>query len=258
MIANLPKAPPADGSTEFPHLPELMRAELPGGIARRFPSTGVKKKRALGARSKRSVQEGLSMKPGSLWRRPQGGIARVKSGDCWKSATWLVLFSLMLVGCGEPPPATQDELDAIAALQRAHARIETDKLGHASALYFVRVELRDDDLAPIERLSQLKKLNLDGSPVTDSGLAHVTGLKNLKFLSLRGTKITDAGLTSLTALPSLEEIDLEATKITDRGMESLGKISSLKKVYFDRTGPTSAGTDYLSSVNNRLEIHRRR
>jgi internalin A len=60
-------------------------------------------------------------------------------------------------------------------------------------------------LKRLEGLTQLQKLNLWGTQITDSGLQHLKGLKQLRLLLLAGTKVTDEGVKELQqALPNCE------------------------------------------------------
>ena len=51
-------------------------------------------------------------------------------------------------------------------------------------------------------LSQLRRLDLENTKVTDAGLEHLKGLNQLHALSLYGTRVTEAGANKLRkALP---------------------------------------------------------
>jgi hypothetical protein len=65
------------------------------------------------------------------------------------------------------------------------------------------VPIRDDDLAQLQRLTNLRVLRLRATLITDKGLKHLKGLSKLRDLSLMSTKVTDAGLEQLKAFPDL-------------------------------------------------------
>ena len=51
--------------------------------------------------------------------------------------------------------------------------------------------------------TDLERLGLINTTVTDAGLEHVKGLPKLKYLTLWGTKVTDSGVKKLQqALPN--------------------------------------------------------
>jgi len=91
--------------------------------------------------------------------------------------------------------------------------------------------------------SNLVRLDLGGSDVTDAGLVHIGQLLNLKRLDLHGTAVTDAGITNLTALQQLEYLNLYGTKITDAALEPLKGLSSLRKIYLWQTAVTAAAAE---------------
>jgi Leucine-rich repeat (LRR) protein len=52
---------------------------------------------------------------------------------------------------------------------------------------------------------------------------HLKGLSNLQKLYLRSTKITDAGLVHLKGLTKLQTLVLSETKVTEAGVAELQK-----------------------------------
>jgi hypothetical protein len=79
----------------------------------------------------------------------------------------------------------------------------------------------DEDLEPLEALTGLRWLNLNGSNATDAGMVHLRNLRRLERLSLSGTRITDAGLVHLHGLKSLDYVDLIGTRVTGQGVADL-------------------------------------
>ena len=73
-------------------------------------------------------------------------------------------------------------------------------------------------------------LDLGGAPVTDDDLANLEGLANLKRLNLaRCQKITDAGLANLNGLKSLKRLYVFESKVSDAGAKGLEQaITGLK------------------------------
>jgi hypothetical protein len=60
----------------------------------------------------------------------------------------------------------------------------------------------DDDLANLEPLEELVRLDLSGAPITDAGLTHLKGLKKVHWINLKDTNVTDKGMADLRrALP---------------------------------------------------------
>ena len=61
----------------------------------------------------------------------------------------------------------------------------------------------DADLAWLDKLPQLKWLDLSDTQITDAGLIHLQGLSQLESLDLSDTQVTDAGLIHLQGLSQL-------------------------------------------------------
>jgi hypothetical protein len=83
------------------------------------------------------------------------------------------------------------------------------------------VQPGDDDLEPLEALTDLRYLHLDGAGVTDAGMVHLGNLRKLEHLSLFRTRLTDAGLVHLHGLENLKRVNLVFTGVTDQGVADL-------------------------------------
>ena len=104
--------------------------------------------------------------------------------------------------------------------------------------------LKDDDLLPIGKMTNLPSLNAGLLHVTDEGLRRLKDMKRLPSLDLRLCNVTDdgmayvaqndrprrlhlnkrigdAGVAQLTGLTNLKELDLARGKITDAGLAKL-------------------------------------
>ena len=74
-------------------------------------------------------------------------------------------------------------------------------------------------LAPLAKLTRLKALYLNWTPIGDAGLAHIRGLPQLNEVHLQGTQITDAALDHLASLPALKTAWVAHTAVTEAGAE---------------------------------------
>lgn len=184
---------------------------------------------------------------------------------------------------------------AILGLKKANAQTRTQPIaipfvGEVFGLdygqevieaYFVDPNHSDQDLATVEGLGSLQKLELTGSKVTsmglqklagltnlytlhlsntqvdDSGLKVLSKLSNLGILSLANTKVTDLGVAELSTVPRLEMLSLDGTAITDEALKSISKMTNLVELTLTYTKVTDVGADYLKSLSKleRLKIH---
>jgi hypothetical protein len=109
-------------------------------------------------------------------------------------------------------------------------------------------QVTDAGLEHLERLTNLTDLYLSGTQVTDAGLGHLRGLTNLEYLYLRDTQVTDAGLEHLKELTKLTKLDLRDTQVTDAGLEHLEGLTKLELLALDGTQVTSEGVKKLQEA----------
>jgi hypothetical protein len=130
----------------------------------------------------------------------------------------------------------------------------------------------DSDLAPIRKLSGVKKvilswntisdvgldhlkhcrdlewLDLDGCDITNAGLDHLKNLHNLKRLSLAFCDVTGAGLPKLNNLKSLEYLNLEGTSISSNDLDSIANFGCLRVLNLSGTGIDQSSVEKLSKI----------
>ena len=93
----------------------------------------------------------------------------------------------------------------------------------------LKVDHYMQDVAPINRLTNLEYLDLSDSKIDD--ISPLYGLHNLKSLNISNTKVAD--LTPLASNKNLRELNIENTKV--ESLLPLHEINSLTKIYADGT-----------------------
>ncbi len=78
---------------------------------------------------------------------------------------------------------------------------------------------------------QLVWLRLDDASIHDESMDVVARLTNLTRLYLRNTKVTDAGLAKLQSLKQLQVLNLVNTPVTEKGLLQLKELKALRTVY---------------------------
>jgi hypothetical protein len=127
------------------------------------------------------------------------------------------------------------------------------------------VSLTDADLEVLDRLTELRTLNLDrtirrgwlevrDTYLTDAMLARVQWLRNLKDISVGGQAITDDGLANLAGLSGLEYVDLHETATTDAGLEHLKALPRLKSLNLFGTKVTAQGVKKFEATHPDVKI----
>jgi hypothetical protein len=131
---------------------------------------------------------------------------------------------------------------ARAALVAAHARLEPidDTPFVRVSFYGSETEVTDATLqALLAAKSNIAELNLGRTQVGARSGEVLLQLTNLQRLDLRESGITDACIPAIAKLPHLQSLNLFGTKITDAGLLALGTCSSLRQLYVWQT-PVSA------------------
>jgi len=131
-----------------------------------------------------------------------------------------------------------------------YVNLDDDQL-EVMEIHLEQTKVTDEDLKEIlERgqLTELKKLDLSKTQITDAGLVHLQGLTSLTQLSLDGTAISDAGLVHLKGLTSLTLLGLKETKITDAGLLHLYGLTRLERLHCSKTEVTMSGVEKLEHV----------
>ena len=82
-------------------------------------------------------------------------------------------------------------------------------------------QLTDDDLAQVNRLDHLRRLDLSLTAIGDEGLRHLGTLPRLESLDLGSTDVSNDGLKYLDGAPALVALGLSFTGIDDEGVTHL-------------------------------------
>ena len=141
-----------------------------------------------------------------------------------------------------------------------------------------RSSFPDAVLVHLKVLTNLNKLFLYGTKVTDAGLGHLKGMNlhtlnipqhaktdfGLKHflaaveapakLELATWKITDAGLVHVKGMTNLKQLNLGSvlskSEITDAGMVHLKGLTKLQELHLNETKVTDAGLAHLKDLTN--------
>jgi Leucine-rich repeat (LRR) protein len=189
----------------------------------------------------------------------------------WYHLRWQVLLLVplaLLVLAGFYVPRQVRQQRAIAALKPLGAIVRTQPvalfglefvLPQAYADEIVEVywrdpALEDPQLAVLDGLSTVEKLELSGSKITSQGLRHLAGLTKLYMLHLDGTQVGDDGLAHLARLHGLGVLSLDNTRVTDSGLVQLQRMPQLERLYLNGTLITDAGLAHLATLKNLKEL----
>jgi uncharacterized membrane protein len=105
-----------------------------------------------------------------------------------------------------------------------------------------------EELLPLKQ--QIIQLSLARMPVKDDDLAIVKQMTNLRVLNLNYTDVTSKGLEQLRGLNKLQEVALSGTAIDRQALEKIAALPALKSVYIWNTGIDST---QILSVHNKFK-----
>ena len=137
---------------------------------------------------------------------------------------------------------------AIAALRRLGVNIDRFLSNRVGNLDLTSTRIQDDALAHLRNLTQMKRLWLGHTAVSDAGLALLSPLRHLVLLDLEATHVTDAGLSHLAELTELEELNLADLPITDAGLKQLTPLQQLRRLNLRSTAISDAAIPCLSQL----------
>ena len=154
-------------------------------------------------------------------------------------------------------------------------RAETNARGEITAVSLRASFVSDADLERVAALTQLEKLDLSHTRVTDLGLQRLKGLRNVRELNLfyaelvtdeglaavktwprierlnfRGTKVTDNTLALLAGKDSIVALDIGFAEVTDSGLRHLPRFKGLRELAFGGNKLTEVGLEVLRSLPN--------
>lgn len=109
-------------------------------------------------------------------------------------------------------------------------------------------DLTDVGVEYISALKNLEELNLSNTAITDKCISALSSLHELKHLSLAGCKITNEGLRALKELANIDFLILDGTLITDTGLESLGTMKKLKCLKLNYNNIDGSGLHHLAQL----------
>ena len=145
---------------------------------------------------------------------------------------------------------------AIAAIEKAGAKVFRVINGLEIEFHLSGRNLRDGQLAPLTQLAGVTALNLKRTKVTDAGLEHLKGLKSLEILHLEQTAVSDKGIAHLTKLENLRYLNLYGTNVTDDSLQYLQHLKRLRRLYVWQTKISAKGAAELEKAIPGLQVVR--
>lgn len=118
-----------------------------------------------------------------------------------------------------------------------------------------KMKLSGAALSHMAKLTSLEKLDLPGG-ITDADLAKLEGLTGLKRLDIGRMQLTGAGIQTLKEFKSLEYLQLPQG-INDKDLAVIKGLNSLEELWIQNSPITNKGLSYLSDLKSlrKLLLH---
>jgi hypothetical protein len=124
-----------------------------------------------------------------------------------------------------------------------------DRMTELRRLYMRHTCITDDGIMYIGRLPRLLELDLRATNITSASVRHLSGLTSLRKLYLDDTKVDDAGLSHLAGLTELQSLWLsDLVGVSDAGISQIGALTELRELCLDGTTVTDRGLAYLRDL----------
>lgn len=177
-------------------------------------------------------------------------------------AAWLAF----VVGCAPTEHRHRESTEKTSAQVEESATKPTPEPTWTEAAEAVRrgesIEIRlkaaieDAQLAELKGLTDLRRINLPESQISDAGLAVIAKeVPQLELLRIGSPKITDAGLTTVAQMKKLRFLHLIEVPITDAGLKHLEPMTWLESFYLDGGKATDEGLSALITALPELHFH---
>lgn len=138
-----------------------------------------------------------------------------------------------------------------AVIVQSGGILSHDDQGRVTGLQFPEnLTLPDHAWTALERLTNLRELDLSAMLLTNERLQHVGKLRSLRSLNLFGNPLDSVAIEQLVGLQKLETLYLYRTFVDDKAILSLAKLSRLQRLNLFDTFLTDKGLEYLENCKS--------
>lgn len=108
-----------------------------------------------------------------------------------------------------------------------------------------RLEVTDDDLKYVAKLTGLEHIELEGTDVTTKGIVNLDPLKNLRFLGCDKTLIRGDSMSSIAKHTKLENLVIGHNDLDDDSLKYLAALSKVTNLQVDNVHLSNKGLEHL-------------
>ena len=176
----------------------------------------------------------------------------------WPGTAPLEELHLLGTATGDGAVAGIARLARLKKLVLAESDVTGSGLAPLAGLALEELDLSATDVgddAPLERFTQLRRLSLRDTRISDLTPARkLAALGRLEALDLARTRVSNAGIEFLGKLTALRELDLAYAELDDAGLASLGGLTRLESINLDSTHVTDASVPHLARLTRLRRI----
>jgi hypothetical protein len=122
--------------------------------------------------------------------------------------------------------------------------------------FFVREKFDREKLKELSKIKdQLVVLNLGNMPATDEDMKTIGQFTNLEKLILNNSSITNKGLEELRKMKQLRLLSIAGTKIDKNAVTTFSQLDSLKEVFVWNSGITGTDAKELKNQLTRIDFN---
>jgi len=122
-------------------------------------------------------------------------------------------------------------------LKRDNSILDISALRQLEELSLGFEEMRDEDLACLTGLTQLRRLQ-NARGISDAGMAHLAGLTRMEHMGIGGPQLTDNGLRYVANMKMMDNLTLGGD-FSEAGLRQLEGLKSLTRLNIKSSDPSS-------------------
>jgi Leucine-rich repeat (LRR) protein len=140
-------------------------------------------------------------------------------------------------------------------IERLGGSVERDAAGRIVGVNLRGSWVNDADMLSLAAMSDLERLDLSHTRITDEGMLRLKSAPKIRDLNLFYAEwITDQGLTAIREWKHLKRLNVRGTRISDGTLEIVSHIAGLEALDIAHTSVTDNGLDYLITLVNLKEL----
>ena len=145
------------------------------------------------------------------------------------------------------------QIDATGGMVSSSGLVGIERLPNLKELDLTGTKIQDDVYSVVAKSQSIERLTLSRTEIKGNGIIALQSLRSLRYLTLTGCKIHEGMWQEIGSLGQIEGLGLDQTDVTNAAMEFICQSSSLQRLSIHHTGVTDEGLVYLQHAE-KLEV----